>query len=277
MSPPTTAPQPGRSETIYDPRQHKLSNGALSVITKKGWLPKAFPALDEMRERHEGLIDQRTEKAAARQALVQRFADEDDAKRREIEAALREGRSEKLPKLTPPEKRERLIAEAVEREHAASKVLVEYALDVRDQLRGEPPANWDPEWAVQSLAVPPNGLAATIMADLHERETTLSEKAADLKRQLDEVVSKIEAIRPARVWLARNSNGTRVHAVDESMLDVVAPKHTPGSKPVGADVPGFAPTHAEAEGLARMRQTTTAVSEIESRLEADLADDEMED
>lgn len=231
MSPSHPVAAPSADDGYLDPRMRELSPGDLRILTNKGWLPAAFPALDAMRELHESLIDQRQERYAALHALHEKFAAEDRAKTEEIEAALREQRPEKLPDLTPADERERLIAEANERADAAAKVALQYALDVRDQLRGPVPAGWEAALAVQALKVPPHGLAAEIMAELNEDAARLKQQADELARQLEAVRHQIDAAHSSRVWLSRTANGTRGHVVDASLIGVVAPKHTPGSKP----------------------------------------------
>ncbi|HMJ03253.1 MAG TPA: hypothetical protein VK506_09940 [Conexibacter sp.] len=218
-------------------------------MTRKGWLPvTTFPELEEMRQRHEALIDMRRRQQAQVVALRRRFDQEDEAKGEALRDGYRDGKKPKLPQVTTPEERDRLLREAKEHAEAAAEVALDYAYEVRERLRGPLPDGWQPHIALQQFAVPPNGIGAALMGELRDLEATIQARAQEAQRILEEAGHELRTLHPLKHWIAANANGAQGQILPGTDFEV-PPTHTPGSKPRDLHVPGWWPTDDPGAGV----------------------------
>lgn len=217
-------------------------------LTRRGWVPRTnFPELEEMRERHEALVEQRDGVQAEWGALQESFEAEDRTHAEALAAVYREGREPDEGQRTSEEDRRRALEEAGARSTAASRVVLDYALDVLDRLRGPLPEDWQPHIAVQTLKVPPDGEAAKILATISDEERALAEVIAEARRTIEAAGLKLREYHPLKVWLARNGNASTAQVMPGNDLQV-PPTHTAGTKPRDLDVPGWWNDEVSGEG-----------------------------
>ncbi len=221
-------------------------------MTRKGWLPRTnFAALEELRERHEALIEQRDAVHAERGALEESYAEEDRAHAEGLEAAFRDGTEPAADARTAEEDRRRALAEADARSRAAARVVLEYAYDVLDRLRGPVPEDWQPHLAAQVMKVPPEGVAAEALKLLDEQERAVLEEIEEARRVMAAADLRLREFQPLKVWFVRNGNGGGSQILPGNDLPIPE-RHTAFTKPEGtpdpADWPrGWAVGRAEAQ------------------------------
>lgn len=227
----------------YSPDSHDptLSSTDLTHMTRRGWFPAtSFAGLEEMRLRHEELIDVREGKQAEVTALRRRFAREDQARTDELNRAYAEGREIQEPDRTAGEERQQALAAAEEHANAAAHAVLAYAYDMRERLRGAPdlPDDWTPGTAVQALRVPPGGEAEAVLLQIAEEERALREELHEAQQTLTEADDRLRELMPLKFWLARNGNGDTGQIEPGHALPVPL-SHTPGTKPRDLNVPGW--------------------------------------
>jgi hypothetical protein len=219
--------------------KHDLFEVDLYHMLRKGWFPQtAIPALEEMRVRHEELIDQRDAKQAEVRALRDGYDAEDKARQEAVDAVYSGGKGPKPEsvKLTPPEKRKRAIAEAEAHAHGAAKAALAYAYECLDRLRGPVPDGWNPHLAAGAHEVPPDGEAAKVMALIGEEEARLRTVIIDAQRVIAEADLEIREYHPLKTWLLRNGNGGSGQLINALHL-TVPERHTIFTKPEGTPDP----------------------------------------
>ncbi len=206
-------------------------------MTRKGWLPRTnFAALEELRERHEALIEQRDAVHAERSALEESYAEEDRAHAEALEAAYRDGTEPDDDKRTPDEDRRRALADADARSRASARVVLEYAYDVLDRLRGPVPEDWQPHLAAQVMKVPPEGVAAEALKLLAEQERAVLDEIEEARRVLAAADLRLREFQPLKVWFVRNGNGSASQILPGNDLPIPE-RHTAFTKPEGAPDP----------------------------------------
>jgi hypothetical protein len=208
-------------------------------MVRKGWFPKsAIPVLEEMRQRHEELIDQRDAKQAEVQALRDRFQAEDGARQEAIDAIYGGGEGPKPSEVavTPLEERARMLEEAEAHAHGAAKAALVYAYECLDRLRGPLPGDWNPHIEASQRRVPPDGEAAAVMRLINDDLRGLEGEIAEAQRVIAEASQKIREYQPLTIWLVRNGNGGPGQLINALHL-TVPEAHTPHTKPEGTPDP----------------------------------------
>lgn len=227
--------------TEYAPPDRGLSPNDRSTMTRKGWFPPTtFAALEELRERHEALIDQRAARQAEVATLEQAFADEDEAYQRALDASYRDATADELPEVTPLEDRKAEMDEAAAHALAASRAVVAFAYDALDRLRGADhlPHGWNPWQAEQMHQVPPGGIAEGLLSEIAAEEGHLRQKIAEAERLIEASGLRLREFTPLKTWLIRNGNAGHNQMMSGADLPVPA-THSPMSKPRDLHVPGW--------------------------------------
>lgn len=224
------SPAPHVSPAPYE-RVPGLTPHDLGHIVSRNWLPvTTFAVLEEMRVKHEALIDKREAVGAELTALTERFAEEDRAFRVALEDGYRTQTEPDLPERTAPEQREAAINDAAAHSNAAARAVVAFACECLDRLRGEVPDGWKHYIEVQNLKAPPNGEAATLLNEIGEQEHALGLKIETARAVIDEAQAELRAVHPLKVWIAQTGNGASGQIEPGRNLPI-APAYTPGSKP----------------------------------------------
>lgn len=232
-------------------RDPLLSDGDRTHMTRKGWFPKTdFPLLEEMRSKHEAMIDTRDAKQDERAALEERFEAEDEARAEALRAGYREQRDAQLPEVTPKEERKRLLEDAEEHARAAAHAVLTYARECLYRLRGEVPHGWNQHQRAGMLQVPPHGEATQVMQVVQQEERELQQQIEEAHRAVEAANARLREYHPLKVWLARNANGGSGQITPATSITVPA-THTPMTKPRDLPVadwwPDSDPNHGQEE------------------------------
>gem|GEM_PF-7066672 len=229
--------------TEYSPPDRGLSPNDRAIMTKKGWFPKTdFPVLEDLRERHEALVDQRAVKQAESIALTEAFEAEDEARQAALDRAYREAGEPDLPIMTSPEDRKAKLAEADAHALAAARAVVAFAYGALDRLRGGEslPPGWNPWQAAQMHRVPPGGVAEKMMATISIEESELRQQITEAQRLMESAGLRLREFAPLKMWIVRNGNAGNGQMEPGADLPV-PPTHSPMTKPRDLHVPGWWP------------------------------------
>ena len=219
---------------------YTISDYDKNFVLRTGFFPvTTFPVLEEIRERHEELIEQCSRKSADARALNEKFEREDKAKQAALDEAYQSNRAEPADvEVTPDAERDAQRDEAAAHARAAGRALIAFTEEALAKLRGPVPHGWQPYLEVHTLKTPPEGEAAKLLAEIAGEESDLRNAMTEAQRVLATVGEKLRALVPLKMWIAKTGNGAQGQFSPGSDLPVPA-EYTPGTKPRDLTVPGW--------------------------------------
>jgi hypothetical protein len=167
------------------------------AVRKPGWLPRGlWPELDELAKRHDDALEASLAAGKEAQELGKKFKDEDEARIEAYKTGL------KVPKMTDPAERERLVAEAKAKVEAAKR---EFADSVYDAVKG-----------VQAHA-------EEWQADVKRQRADAEAKIEEAKRLVAESQEGLGQVKATEHWIERTATDDPGYHLAHSEIPVATP------------------------------------------------------
>jgi hypothetical protein len=210
-------------------------------MTSPDWLPTTrFEWLEKQRAKQAQLLDQQDRENRALAALRKSFAEEDVQVQAALDDAFKAGTPDNPREVavTSHRERDRQLQLQDRRCDAAATAVLSFGFDLVDELRGDLPAGWVGNQAVNAKQVPPDGHAAQMIAELEIETIAAEQRIAKAQAVIDTAAHQIRSAQPLTMWLIRTANAgvdRTVHLEPGSSLAVPV-LHTDMSKPANLGV-----------------------------------------
>ncbi|MFY9488059.1 MAG: hypothetical protein WAP35_05105 [Solirubrobacterales bacterium] len=155
-----------------------------AALTSRGWIPTdRWDDLDGLSAEHQRLIAQRNEVGTERNHLKRTYEEQDENQHEEMTSAMAENRSPERVEITPPEEREKALAE-LDQMHAAATEALDRFIDSTVEKIEE--------------------LTPTLLADLDGDSAEAEERVIEARKVLAEADATQTRINQMREWVKRN-------------------------------------------------------------------------